>query len=331
MTSSWAGRGSRGVTLLELIAVIVIFSLLLAFSIGYMRVADQDLGVTAAAHHVIALLRGAHQVSRGDASPAWVVLRTRENSVFMMAKETLGEWHFEDPPEEGAFGRRARITGGTLVPGRVGQALLLGGGQVDGGEVPVHDPAQGIAVECWLLWQPAGGRQVLCTVGRLLEIAVEGDGRVQARLGNLSVSSRDLRLPQGFPQPLWCSLQLLYGGGELRLYLNDRLTEAKAGPLAWTESASFVVGDRNSPFKGAVDELRLSLILPRDVYDLPGQARFVLAPPAVPNPQTGEYVIHFDPEGRLDPARHSQPVRFSLKSPAGERVVEVGLEGTVQR
>lgn len=331
MTSSWAGRGSRGVTLLELIAVVVIFSLLLAFSIGYMRLADQDLGVTAAAHHIVALLRGAHQASRGDASPAWVVLRTRENSVFMMAKEVIGEWHFEDPPEEGAFGKRARITGGSLIPGRVGQALLLNGGQVDAGEVPVLDPGQGIAVECWVAWQPAGGRQILCTAGRVLEVAIEGDGRVQARLGGLTVSSRDLRIMPGFPQPLWCPLQVLYGGGELRLYLNDRLVEAKAGPLTWPGEVPFAVGDRNAPFKGAVDELRLSLILPRDVYDLPGQARFEILPPAVPDAQTGEYVIHFDPEGRLDPARHSSPVRFSLKSPAGERTIEVGLDGTVRR
>ncbi len=321
-------RRCGGFTLLELIAVIVIFSMLLAFSIGYMRTANRDLGVAAAANHVVALLRGAHQVSRGEASPAWVVLRTKENQAFMLAKETIGEWHFEDPPGEGAFGRRAQISSGTSsVPGRVGRALELGGGTVDCGEIPVLDPNQGISVEIWIQWRPERGRQILCTVGRDLEIAVEGDGRVQGRLGGLSVSSRDLRLPQG----LWCTLQFIYGAGELKLFLNDRLTESKAGATAWTKNSPLVLGDRTSGFRGVVDELRVSLIVPRDVYDLPGEARFELAPPSAPDPQTGEFTIHFDSEGRLDPARHSQPVRISIKSPAGERQIEVGLGGAVQQ
>jgi len=325
------GRGSRGVTLIELIAVIVIFSMLLALSIGIMQNASRDLGVSAAAHHVIALLRGAHQASRGTASPAWVVLRTKERQVFMLAKETIGEWHFEANPGEGAFGKNAQVSGGTLVPGRVGQALMLNGGTVDCGEIPTYDPNQGIALEFWVLWRPARGRQVLCTLGKEMEVAVEGDGKVQARLGGLSVSSRDLRLPEGFPQPIWCQVQVLYGAGELKLYINDRLAEAKAGSAVWSQSSNLVLGDRNSPFKGAVDEFRVSLIVPRDVYDLPGEAEFALVAPAAPNPQTGEYVIHFDTEGRLDPTRHSQPVRFSIRSSAGERAIEVGLGGNVQR
>ncbi len=325
------GHRCRGITLLEMIAVIVIFSMLLALSIGILRNVDQDLGVTAASHHVIALLRGAHQSSRGSASPAWVVLRTKDRSVYMLAKETIGEWHFEDPPEAGAFGRTARVSANTLIPGRVGQALLLNGGTVDCGEIPVYDPGQGIAVEIWVLWQPARGRQVLCTLGKEMEIAIEGDGKVQARIGGLSVSSRDLRVPQGFPQPSWCHIHFVYGAGELKLYLNDRLADSKAGAALWTQNSPFVVGDRNAPFKGAVDELRVSLIVPRDVYDLPGEAGFELAPPAAANPKTGEYTIHFDLEGRLDPTRHSQPVKFSIKSPAGERRIEVGLGGMIQR
>jgi len=213
------------------------------------------------------------------------------------------------------------------VPGRVGQALLLGQGTVDCGEVPVYDPNQGIAVELWVQWLPARGRQILCTLGKEMEIAVEGDGRVRCRLGGLSVGSGDLRLPQG----LWCYLQFVYGGGELKLYLNDRLAERRAGTTAWVANSPLVIGDRSSGFRGAVDELRVSLIVPRDVYDLPGAAQFVLVPPAAANPQTGEYVIEFDAEGRLDSTRHPQPVRFSIKSKAGERAIEIGPGGTVQR
>jgi prepilin-type N-terminal cleavage/methylation domain-containing protein len=325
-------RNARGVTLLELIAVIVIFSMLLAFSIGYMRTANKDLGVSAAAHHVVALLRGAHQVSRGTASPAWVVLRIKDGSVYMLAKETIGEWHFEGGSGEGAFGKNAVVSGGTVIPGRAGQGLMLNGGTVDCGEIPVFDPNQGIALDFWVLWKPARGRQVLCTIGKDLEVAIEGDGKVQARVGGLTVTSGDLRLPEGFPQPLWCPIQVLYGAGELKLYINDRLTGSRAGLVTWASGSSLVLGDRTSVFKGAVDEFRVSLIVPRDVYELPGEAQFVMTLNGQPMvPQPAEFVIHFDAEGRLDPARHTQPVKFSLKSSAGERPIEVGLGGAVQR
>lgn len=324
-------RNARGVTLLELIVVIVIFSMLLAFSIGLMSNANKDLGVSAAAHHVVALLRGAHQVSRGSASPAWVVLRLKDNSVYMLAKETIGEWHFEGGSGDGAFGRNARVSGGTPIPGRAGQGLLLNGGTVDCGEFPVYDPNQGVSIECWVLWRPARGRQVLCTIGKDLEISIEGDGRVQARVGGLTVSSKDLRVPEGFPQPLWTPIHVLYGAGELKLFVNDRLAESKAGLVSWTPGASLVIGDRTAGFKGAVDEFRVGLVVPRDVYELPGEARFEMASGAATGAQPAEYVIHFDSEGRLDPSRHSQPVRFFIRSAAGERLIEVGLGGMVER
>ena len=319
---------ARGVTLLELIAVIVIFSMLLAFSVGYMRNANRDLGVSAAARHVVALLRGAHQLSRGTSSPAWVVLRTKDRSVTMLAKETIGEWHFEDPPEAGAFGKDAQVSSATSVPGRVGTALRLGGqGTVNCGEIPVYDPGQGLALEMWFMWKPGRGKQVLATIGKEMEVSIEGDGKVTARLGGLTVTSKNLRAPQD----LWCHLQVVYGARELRLYLNDRLTEAKAGLAPWTQNSPLVLGDRTSGFRGLVDEVRLSLIIPRDIYELPGEAEFALEPPAAPDAQTGEYAIHFDGDGRLDSRRHAQPVRFSIRSPAGQRPIEIGLGGMIQR
>jgi hypothetical protein len=72
-------------------------------------------------------------------------------------------------------------------------------------------------------------------------------------------------------------------------------------------------------------------VVPRDVYELPGESRFVMASSAASGAQPAEYVVHFDSEGRLDPARHSQPVRFFIRSAAGERLIEVGLGGMVER
>ncbi len=117
-----------GVTLLELVVVIVILSLLLGLSIALFRNANHDLGVRSSSGHLTALLRAARDQARAERAPAWVVLDTAENSVYAMTKETVGEWHFEDTVTTGAFGKNGRVSGqAQLVPGRVGMAYLMTG------------------------------------------------------------------------------------------------------------------------------------------------------------------------------------------------------------
>ena len=62
--------GRRGVTVLELLAVIVIMSMLLGFAVFYMQGANQDLGVHASVNHVAGLFRLAQQHARTTSSPA---------------------------------------------------------------------------------------------------------------------------------------------------------------------------------------------------------------------------------------------------------------------
>src|SRR5205814_1587189 len=140
----------RGVTLLELLTVLVIFSLLLGITAAFMQGANRDLGVASAANHAVGLLRLAHQQSRSTAAPSWVVLDTKQGRIYMLLKETVGEWHLEDMATTGAFGRDGKVSGGMQVPGRVGKAIQLSGsGSISFGEVPSYAPDQGVAVEFW--------------------------------------------------------------------------------------------------------------------------------------------------------------------------------------
>ncbi len=322
-------RRSRAaaVTLLEMIVVITIFAMLLGFSVALFRNANKDLGVSASAHHVVALVRGAHQIARTTSSPAWIVVNVKENTIALITRETVGEWHLEDKLSTGAFGRDAQVTGGVLVRGRVGQGLeLRGSGTINCGEVPVQSPWQGIAIEMWFLRRPGRGKQTLATIGKHLEVSVEGDGQIQGRVGAVRVSSGNVRVPLDS----WCRLQLVYGVGELRLYLNDVQVDGKAGSSEWTRNSPLVVGDTRSGFSGIVDEIRVSLVLPQEAYPLPGECRFSF-PKGVTVPAGGEFVIHFDTEGRLEAARHADPVRFTLESSADKREIVIGLAGTIER
>ncbi|HLF93921.1 MAG TPA: LamG-like jellyroll fold domain-containing protein [Planctomycetota bacterium] len=315
-------RRRAGMTLLEILTVIIIFSVLLAFSVMFLRNANRDLGVNASANTVQSVLRGAHQVARSNSAPAWVVLNVPSNTVYVLAKETVGEWHLEDA--SGAFGRNATISGGATVPGRVGQGVRLSGsGTIQCGEVPVYAPDQGVAIELWYQ-RKRGGRGILCTIGEQAEVASEADGRVTARVGAVNVASGNVRVPVD----AWCYLQLVYSGRDLRLLLNRAPVGSAAGRGAWTPGGSLVVGDGRNGFNGIVDEIRLSLIVPRDAVPLASECVLDF-PQGFVVPPDGEVVIAFDGEGRLDPALHAAPVRFGIKSPADRRDIVVGLSGTL--
>jgi prepilin-type N-terminal cleavage/methylation domain-containing protein len=314
-----------GMTLLELLTVIVILSLMLGLSVYFLKNANRDLGVNASANTVQSMLRGAHQLARSNAAPAWVVIDTKANSIYLLAKETVGEWHLED--STGAFGRNATIQGGTPVPGRVGQGMRLGtSATIQCGPVPVYSPDQGVAVELWYL-RKRGGRGILFSIGDQVEGTSESDGRVTVRIGSLTVDSGNVRVPL----EAWCLLQAVYSGRDLRLFLNRAPVSAPVlGKNAWSPGGAFTVGSQKQGFTGIVDEIRLSLVIPRDAFSLASESVFEF-PAGFVTPPDGEVVISFDSEGRLDPAVHAEPFKFAVKSPADRRDLVVGLSGTLSK
>jgi prepilin-type N-terminal cleavage/methylation domain-containing protein len=317
----------RGVTLLELLTVLVIFSLLLGITAAFMQSANKDLGVAAAANHAAGVLRVAHQQSRSTAAPSWVVLDTKQNRIYLLMKETVGEWHLEDMATTGAFGKDGRVSGGTQAPvGRVGKGIQLSGSStISFGEVPVYAPDQGLAIEFWFLRRSGRGRGVLCSVGDGVEVSSEPDGHVEARVGTLRVSSGQIRLPID----AWCYLQLIYSGRELKLILNRREVQSVIGKADWVRpGAAFAVG--GSGFTGIVDEVRLGLVVPRDEYLLPGECSIAFKG-GVQVPESGEVVVAFDAEGRLDPSVVPQPFTFTIKSSADAKDVTIGPGGTLQQ
>jgi len=100
------------------------------------------------------------------------------------------------------------------------------------------------------------------------------------------------------------------------------------GKTEWSRGASFAVG--GSGFTGIVDEVKLGLIIPRDEYLLPPECSFEFKGGYKP-PDSGEVVIAFDAEGRLDPSVSPQPFTFVIKSPADNKEISVGPGGTLQR
>lgn len=320
-----AQASRRGVTILELLTVVVIFSVLLGLAVTFLQGANKDLGVAAAANGAVGVLRMAHQQSRSMSSPSWVVLDTKGNRIYLLLKETVGEWHLEDMVTTGAFGKDGKVSGGgsQAQVARVGKGIQLSGSaSINFGEVPVLAPDQGLAVEFWFLRRSGRGRGVLCSIGSDVEVVSESDGHVEAKVGTLRASSGQMRVPVD----AWCHLQLMYSGRELKLLLNRREVQAVPGKTEWARAGVFTVG--GSGFTGIVDEVRLGLILPRDEVALP--AEVAIAVEGVQLPESGEVVITFDTEGRLDPSVSPQPFSFVVKSTADAKRITVGPGGTLQ-
>jgi type II secretory pathway pseudopilin PulG len=314
-------------TLLELLTVLVIFSIMLGITAAIMQGSNRDLGVYAAANHASAVLRVAHQESRSSAAPSWVIFDVKQNRIFMLMKETVGEWHLEDDNNgmtTGAFGRDGKLNNAKLVQARVGKgAQLSGSASLVLGAVPDYTPDQGISIEFWYLRRSGRGRGTLASIGDAVEIVAESDGHVEARVGNLRATSS----PMSIPNDAWCLLQVVYSGRELKLILNRREVQTVPGKTELPRGAAFNVG--GSGFTGVVDEVRLGLIIPREEYYLPSECTMTFKGHVVP--ENGEVVVAFDSEGRLETSVSPQPFEITVKSPTAEQTISVGRGGTLQR
>ncbi len=82
--------------------------------------------------------------------------------------------------------------------------------------------------------------------------------------------------------------------------------------------------------RGIIDEFRIGLIFAREKHFFPKEVSVELAPGLLPKDQK-EFLIHFDSEGRLDSRKHSQPIRFKVKSTAHESEITIYPTGVVER
>ena len=252
------------------------------------------------------------------------MLDTKGGRIYLLLKETIGEWHLEDMVTTGAFGKDGKVSGGgsQAQVARVGKGIQLSGSaSIAFGEVPLLAPDQGLAVEFWFLRRSGRGRGVLCTIGTDVEVVSESDGHVEAKVGTLRASSGQMRVPVD----AWCYLQLMYSGRELKLILNRREVQVVQGKSDWARGGVFTVG--GSGFTGIVDEVRLGLILPRDEVALAAEVSITVE--GMQMPESGEVVIGFDSEGRLDPSV-PQPFKFVIKSAADAKRITLGPGGTIQ-
>src|SRR3972149_2661569 len=94
-----------GVALIELIVVLVIISMITGMGVAILVNANKDLGVRSATNAVVSLVRYAVTVAKSDESPTAVVVDIQNKQAYLLPRDTVSLWHFEDKVPSSARGR----------------------------------------------------------------------------------------------------------------------------------------------------------------------------------------------------------------------------------
>lgn len=317
----------RGVTLIEMLIVVIILAIILGMAVALLQGAGRDLGVQASADAVSGLLRQASTHARIESTPLWVVVDPEGRNVQAVTREVMGNWHFETRPDTQDLGTGWTSIGGVQTPGRLGMAVFLNGAAtVSFGTIGPMDPEAGFFYELWVRRARQGpDRQRVVTIG-------EEDGLDINRLGVPTVKLGGGRTVGARPIPpdTWTHVMVVYDpAGELRLYVDGRLSAASPCRVTLTPTLTVTLGRSQSGLVGDVDEFIIGQMVSRDRVTIGTEAQ-ITQPDGSKFP-VSPFKVHFGPDGRLDPGSHAAPVRLSVRSATESRSVTVLLDGTVVR
>jgi len=371
-------RNRGGLTLLELIVVMIILAMMMTIAVSLMMGASRELSVPTTVTHIESLARTARATARQEGSPAWMLFETKARRISIMSSETIWTWHFEDMTDgaaqtTGSFGRTAafKTTGGSrssfsVTQGKVGLGVWArADGWIEFPDIPRYHPEQGFVAEFWILREDTNATQTLFKAGSVLEVTLESDnfqvrdctgcgkrlpvrdlqcqlcgqrmppavrGRdLSGMILHVKVGRMDLQTYDTLPAFAWIKVAIMFAAGEARVYVNDSLVAAKKGSLDWPGPVKLVAGARSGGFRGIFDEFRLGLVVPRETFPLPREIELEFQGTSKPD-KDGNFVLHFDPEGRLERARHTAAVDLKVLGPEKqEQTLKFETNGSVKK
>lgn len=315
-----SNKQRAGLTLLELLLVMILMALL--FGAGMGSIASLDLGRRQALGLVQSTLSAARNTALLRRAPARVEFEVGGNRMTACAMSVVGTWHFEDAGLRGAFGLDAQAAGPKLVDdGYLGKALSFTGGEAPKLEVDVmRDPAYrfeaGFALE--LALRPEGSRACsVVDVGRAFGLQMTGTGALRAwflplqetqgggsRPGNHVVVESP---PGSLTAGRWSRVRVHYDRRSLKLEVDGELVAELADDTpVYALCGMLVVGSAERTLQASVDSLVISTWAASESTQLPEGVTF--------GPETPARVA-FDAEGRLERAEHEGDVQIDLIYP----------------
>ena len=311
-----------------------IIGVLLGFGVGaFDKLAAVD---RVAAMQIRDALRTARSLAVGQGAPATVIVEPAAGEVYALGLRAVGNWHFEDGQGVG-WPLDARLPDDVgRVEGLIGSGLVLGDGQtlVLPDLPPSFDSPDGFGLDVALrpeldprpmtLLEREGAWSLRLDQDDALEIALELDAQAGPEEVRRTLTGTRL------PHDRWSRVSVIFDGRSLHVAI-DGVTAGEdtsfSPPRRMARGAASSVGTGRSgsgisPYRGAIDELRLASVVRGDHETIPPDVLLDGEP----------RVVHLDAGGRLDPAWHASPVTISFRTgePAVRTVIEYGLLGSVR-
>ncbi|MEZ5976487.1 MAG: prepilin-type N-terminal cleavage/methylation domain-containing protein, partial [Planctomycetota bacterium] len=322
MSANHIGRLRRGMTLVELLAVLALMGLLMGTGLGLLvGLAPAENAVRGYLEETVRLVA---QSARQSGSRAILRWRAGSGELQLEQMRVVGTWAFEGTGMDGALGLNAVWMGAgeaRVVPGGFqGSALDLaaspGTWQVPLQDEPAFDWSQGFLVRCAV--RPEQARSgVLLQLGEGLVLALSERGAVAAEFrtarvadtGALDAGDR-VRVESeagAVGAGRWSLIEMLYDRRALRLSVDGvpQAVRPEEAPV-WMGPPRLQLSDAQHPFPGLVDQLVVSVVEPLPTRVLPAQAVWT---------GKGEHSLVFGPDGSLDPLYHGSAVTLTWQVP----------------
>ena len=322
---------TRGMTLLELLLVMVVMGVVMGLGVG--TFASLDPGRGTAASTVRGALRSAVQSAKANRAPAVVQLDAKTGELTPRGLVTVGTWHFEGLGLRGAFGVDGIGTNIEKSPGVLGEALEFPAGARARAEFAIQDDPSfefsgGFAIECQIAPDASSSAHAI-SVGNVFGLYVLATGAVRVwfysvdqdgeQSGQVVLDSEAALLLPGE----WSKVRVEYDRRELMIVVDGvRVARMEASEEVARVQAPMMLGGGQKPFVGRIDELVLSAWTIGEIRKLPASVVLDKETPAE---------IGFDAAGHLDALRHPEALELGLTHLSGRReLVRVGRWGTIE-
>lgn len=325
-----------GMTLLELLLVMVILALVVGMGVGMFASLDparrQALGA------VKNVLRTARVTAGARQAPALVRLDADAGTIVAAGVQVVGTWHFEDESLVGAYQIGGAASGTDITDaGHMGSALRLPADTpgahalfaID--ELPSFRFDDGFSLTFALRLDGEAAGNVL-TVGESFGLQLTSRGALRAWFAPNLITETGMPVRGGeviaesAPGVVqvgeWAHVKVEYDRRELAVFVDGLLVaDRRDDAPVWPVEQPMLVGDARGRLALTFDSFVVSAITPGEVVALPDSVSF--APDSVTE-------VRFDAGGNLDRRFHDRPAVIGLVYADGSRVdVRVGTYGTV--
>ena len=261
---------ARGFTLLELMVTIGVISVLMGISLGFL---SRSTGRPEAMSALAGELRAASLSARATGLPTEVVVAPDPEGLLTMVRarslQPVVVFHCEPDQQFLNPDLRPTLLGLDVREGRFGHGRRPNGDQPEmllrwPAPVKVADFRDGFALRLDLLLEQRTGCALL-RLGKALEVDLEPDGRVRARLqlrSGTGNTGQGVPLQAQEPLPLhrWCTVEIAADGRSFWLEVDGRELARAAAPgsvLQHIDQDALEVSLRGEPLPGVLDELRV--------------------------------------------------------------------------